>query len=136
MPSDNTNWRSMASRIFCRSLVITNSSSPSVKYLSDSAGRSVCDEFSLSGRKQRRIFCKLKPWRARSLTTLRQTRSLKEYRRLGAAPFGELDRRPDKILLVPILQLAQAHADNPARGFAVVRFPSQVRDQMKTRLFL
>src|SRR5258705_8388966 len=90
MPKDNTNCRSIASRIFCRSLVRTNRSSPSVKYLSDSAGRSVCAEFFFSGATQRRIFCKLKPWRVKCLTTFRQIKSLKEYRRRVPRPSASL----------------------------------------------
>src|SRR3970282_1903407 len=51
---------------------------------------------------------------------------------LGAAALGELDRGSDKILLVPILQLAQAHADDPAGGLAVKSFHGVVKNGNKT----
>lgn len=50
---------------------------------------------------------------------------------LGAAAFGELNRGPDKILLVPILQLAQAHADDPAGGLAVKSFHEVIENGNK-----
>src|SRR6476619_2092514 len=61
IPSDSTNCRSIASRICRRSSMITNHSSPSVKYLSEAAARIVREDSSLSGFRQRRIFCRLKP---------------------------------------------------------------------------
>src|SRR5688500_19972647 len=79
----------MASRIFCRLSVITKSLSPSVRYFKETPERMLYDEFSLSGRRQRRIICRLKPCCARSLTTLRQMRSLKEYSLLVPRPRSE-----------------------------------------------
>ena len=45
---------------------------------------------------------------------------VKRIEPLGATPLGQFDGRPDEILFVPILQLAQAHSDDAAGGLAIV----------------
>src|SRR5205823_3962347 len=55
----------------------------------------------------------------------------------GSSSFGQLHRRADKSLFIPVLNLPQAHADNAARGLAIVSIhgrPSRV--EMKTMMFL
>lgn len=45
---------------------------------------------------------------------------MKRIEPFGAAPLGELRRRPEEVLLIPILQLAQTDTDNPACRLSVV----------------
>src|SRR5262249_26499373 len=61
IPRDSTNCRSIAPRIFFRSLVIMKSFSPSVRYFNDPEGAPAPTVYSRKNRKQRRTFCRLNP---------------------------------------------------------------------------
>jgi hypothetical protein len=60
---------------------------------------------------------------------------MKRIEPLGAASLSGLDGWPDKAALVPILNLPQADANDPARHLAVVRLFHHA-PEMKTIVFL
>jgi hypothetical protein len=61
---------------------------------------------------------------------------VKRIETLRAAPSRQLHRWPDKILLVPILNLPQAYTHNTARCLAVVSIHGPTPAiKMKTKMF-
>jgi hypothetical protein len=77
-------------------------------------------------------FLKIEAVTRQILYDLKTDEIMKRIQALRATPIGQLRRRPDEILLVPILQLAQTYADNPARRFTVVSVHGNLQDENKT----
>ena len=69
------------------------------------------------------------------LDHLQTDQIVKRIKPLGAATAGGLDRRPQKPLLVPVLQLAQTDTDDAAGGLAIVGIHERSASGMETTMF-